>query len=385
VLAADHRLLTNVPPTCELTLRATSSRPSLGRLLGEPALTTSATFADRPRRHLRPSLFRDVTSDRCHDHHMEEEILEPDLVICDPHHHLWDETHGSFGYRYMTEELFADTKSGHHIEKTVFVQCRSGYRTDGPEQFRCVGEPEFVVAAEPSGFIAAIVGFADLRAPELEEVLSALSEAAKGRLRGIRQSTAHDPSPDVLATRSSPPGLMSDPAFGAGFESLARFSLSYDAWLFHPQIPELTALAREHPDVPIVLDHLGAPLGIGPYAARHDEVLLEWRSSLEELATCPNVVIKLGGIGMPLFGKKWHEQAGGASSEEVAAAYGDDIRWCIEAFGVDRCMFESNFPVDRQSFSYAALWNAFKLIAKDASPSEKQALFHDTAARTYQI
>ncbi|MBO0885895.1 MAG: amidohydrolase family protein [Acidimicrobiales bacterium] len=314
-----------------------------------------------------------------------EEILEPDLIICDPHHHLWDGTYGNFGYRYMAEELFADTGSGHHIEKTVFVQCRSGYRTDGPEQFRCVGEPEFVVAAEPSGFIAGIVGFADLRAPELEEVLAALAEAAQGRLRGIRQSTAHDPSPDVPGTPSSIPGLMTDPAFRAGFGTLPRFGLSYDAWLFHPQIPELTALAREHEEVPIVLDHLGAPLGIGPYAARHDEVVREWRSSLAELATCPNVVLKLGGVGMPLFGKSWHERPGGATPEEIAAAYGDDIRWCIDRFGADRCMFESNFPVDRQSCSYAALWNAFKLIAKDMTPSEKQALFHDTAARTYRI
>jgi predicted TIM-barrel fold metal-dependent hydrolase len=161
--------------------------------------------------------------------------------------------------------------------------------------------------------------------------------------------------------------------------------LSFDAWTYHPQIPELTELARAHPDVPIVLDHLGGPLGIGPYQGRRGEVMAVWRSYLSALAPCPNVVVKLGGIGMPVFGMEWHHTPEGASSDQLASVWGEDIRWCIEQFGVDRCMFESNFPVDRASCAYSVLWNAFKRIAADASPAEKAALFHDTAVRTYRL
>jgi L-fuconolactonase len=312
-----------------------------------------------------------------------EEILEPDLAICDPHHHLW-EAHDTFGGRYMTDELRDDASSGHHIEKTVYVQCRSGYRTSGPEQFRCVGEPEFVVAADPSGFIAGIVGFADLCTPDLDDVLAALAEAAAGRLRGIRQSTAHDESLEI-PMRMAPAGLIHDSAFRRGFGALARAGLSFDAWVFHPQIPELTRLAREYPDVTIVLDHLGGRIGVGPYRQRQAEVLATWRASMTDLAFCPNVTVKLGGTGLPLFENDWHEREAGATAKEIAAAYGDDVGFCIETFGVDRCMFESDFPVDKQSYSYAALWNAFKLMVAGASDSEKRALFHDTATRVYRI
>lgn len=321
--------------------------------------------------------------DVTHDDVVDEEILESDVVICDPHHHLW-EANDTFGGRYMTEELRDDTSSGHHIEKTVYVQCRSGYRTSGPEQFRCVGEPEFVVAADPSGFIAGIVGFADLRTPDRDDVLAALAEAAAGRLRGIRQSTAHDESPEI-PMRTTPAGLIRDSAFRRGFGSLARAGLSFDAWVYHPQLPELTQLAREYSDVTIVLDHLGGRIGVGPYRERQAEVLATWRASMTDLASCPNVTVKLGGLGLPLFGKDWHKREAGATAEEIAAAYGGDIRFCVETFGVDRCMFESNFPVDKQSYSYATLWNAFKLMVAGASDSEKRSLFHDTAARVYRI
>jgi L-fuconolactonase len=311
-----------------------------------------------------------------------EETLDPDLLICDPHHHLWNRP----GSRYMVEELRADTDSGHRVLRTVFVECQSGYRTAGPEPFRPVGETDFVVAADPDGFIAGVVGFADLRAPEVEDVLAAHVEAGAGRFRGIRHASAWDPSPDIRPSHTSPPpGLLGDPAFRSGFAALGRAGLSYDAWLYHPQINELTDLARAHPDVPIILDHLGGPLGIGPYGGRRDEMLKDWRLAMRDLARCPNVVIKLGGIGMPIFGMRWHHQPGGTTSEELAAAWGGEIRWCVEQFGVDRCMFESNFPVDKASCSYAVLWNAFKRITVHASPSEKAALFHDTATRTYRL
>ncbi len=316
-----------------------------------------------------------------------EDALQPDLAICDPHHHLWDYP----GDRYLLEELKADTSyssaaTGRVVTKTVFVECGSGYRRDGPEAFRPVGETEFVVAADPEGFIAGVVGFADLRQPEIDEVLAAHVDAGQGRFRGIRQVIAWDSSPEIRASHTNPPpGLLADPAFGSGLAALGRAGLSFDAWLYHPQIPDLTELIRRHPEVRVVLNHLGGPLGIGPYRGRRGEVLEAWRTSLSGLATCPNVAVKLGGIGMPIFGMGWHHQAGGATSEELLAAWGEELRWCIDAFGADRCMFESNFPVDKVSCGYAALWGAFGQVVVDASPSERASLFHDTAVRTYRL
>jgi L-fuconolactonase len=310
------------------------------------------------------------------------EILEPDRPICDPHHHLWDRD----GSRYMLKELQEDTGSGHRVEHTVFVECGSGYRPDGPVAFRPVGETEFVVAADPDGFIAGIVGFADLRTPEIADVLAAHVEVGAGRFRGIRHVSAWDPSPDIRASHTNPPpGLLADPAFRSGFAALGPAGLSFDAWLYHPQIPELTDLARAQPEVSVILDHLGGPLGIGPYQGRRDEVLAAWRAGLEDLATCPNVVVKLGGIGMAIFGQRWHHDPDSTTADDLVAVWGTGIRWCIERFGPDRCMFESNFPVDRVSCSYAVLWNAFKQIAADLSATEKSALFHDTATRVYRL
>src|SRR3954470_24892634 len=277
---------------------------------------------------------------------MEDDVLEPELAICDPHHHLWDNADS----RYMVEELRSDTGSGHRVVRTVFVECMSGYRTDGPEAFRPVGETEFVVAADPDGFIGGIVGFADLRTPEIADVLAAHVEAGDGRFRGIRHASAWDAGPGIRPSHTNPPPrLFDDPAFRSGLAALGRAGLTFDAWLYHPQLPELVDLARAHPEVPIVLDHLGGPLGIGPYAGRRGEVLDAWRASMAEVAACENVVLKLGGIGMPIFGRGFHKQEQETTSQQLGDEWGDDIRWCIERFGVDRCMFESNFPVDKVS------------------------------------
>jgi L-fuconolactonase len=311
-----------------------------------------------------------------------EDVLEPDLPIVDPHHHLWDHP----ASRYMTDELRADTGSGHNITRTVFVECMSGYRDDAAESLRPVGETEFVVTADPTGFIAGIVGFADLRVPDIDDVLAAHVEAGVGRFRGIRHAHAHDPSPDIRRAHTDPPPqLLADPDFRRGFAALGRAGLSFDAWGFHPQLPEVADLARAHPDVPIVLDHIGGPLGIGPYGGKRDEVLAQWRVAITDVAACDNVTVKLGGIGMPIYGMGFHKQETETTSEQLADAWGDEMRFCIDAFGVDRCMFESNFPVDKASCSYLVLWNAFKRMVADASPAEKAALFHDTAARVYRV
>jgi L-fuconolactonase len=305
-------------------------------------------------------------------------------AVVDPHHHLWDHPTS----RYLVDELRADIDSApFRVERTVFVECGSAYREDGPEAFRPVGETEFVAAlAEEEPRIAGIVGFADLRVPEIVDVLAAHVEAGKGRFKGIRHASAHDPSPDVRVTHTHPPpDLFADPAFRSGMAALGDAGLGFDAYLYHPQLPQLVDLARAVPDVAIVLDHLGTPLGIGPYAGRRDEVLDRWRADMAEVAACPNVTLKLGGIGMPIFGLGWHRRPEPPTAKELADAWGDEIRWCIERFGADRCMFESNFPVDKASCSYATLWEAFDLVADGASDGERDALFRDTAARVYRL
>jgi L-fuconolactonase len=302
-------------------------------------------------------------------------------VTIDPHHHLWEHPTNP----YMMAELRADTASVSGVTTTVFVECGSGYRADGPEAFRPVGETEFVVAADPDGSIGAIVGFADLTRPQVTDVLAAHVEAGAGRFRGIRHASAWDPSAEIRESHTKPPAhLFERDDFRRGFAAVGAAGLSFDAWLYHPQLPELTALCRALPDTPVILDHLGGPLGIGPYAGRRESVLADWRRSMEEVAGCDNVVLKIGGIGMPIYGMRWHRQ-GGASSEQLAEAWTEPIRWCIDTFGADRCMFESNFPVDKQSCTYADLWGAFEQIAAGASPAEHEALFSATASRAYRL
>ncbi len=318
-----------------------------------------------------------------------EAVLDPELPICDPHHHLWDYPED----RYLLEELHADTGSGHNVVATVFVECASAYRPDGSEALRPVGETEFVAAiaaasARTAGAtIAGIVGFADLSlGAQVEAVLAAHLEAGDGRFRGIRHASAWDSSDEIRNAHTKPvQGLLGTAAFREGFRTLGAMGLCFDAWLFHPQLPDLVALACAFPDIPIVLDHLGGPLGIGPYAGRREAVREAWRPPMQQLAACPNVSLKLGGIGMAIYGLGWHQRELPPTSQELADAWGSDILWCIEQFGAERCMFESNFPVDKRGCSYPVLWNAFKRIAAGASADEKAHLFHDTAARVYRL
>jgi predicted TIM-barrel fold metal-dependent hydrolase len=258
-----------------------------------------------------------------------------------------------------------------------------------------VGETEFVngvAAMSASGgygearVCAGIVGFADLsRGSAVGQVLDA-HLAASSRFRGIRHASGWDPSEDVRNSHTNPPpGLLLDETFRQGFGELAKRGLSFDAWLYHPQIAELTDLARAFPDTTIILDHFGGPLGIGPYAGKREEIFPEWRTAVTELAQCEKVFAKLGGLVMPINGIGFHKRDLPASSDEIVAATGPYHRHAIEVFGASRCMFESNFPVDKQSCSYHVLWNAFKKLAADASESEKDELFHDTAVRAYRL
>ena len=316
----------------------------------------------------------------------QEDAIEPDLPIVDPHHHLWDRT----GDRYLAEELIGDLRAGHNVRATVFVECGEMYKADGPEHLRPVGETAFVerfAEENGQGICAGIVGFADLTlGAELDAVLEAHLATSSGRFRGVRHAAGWDPSEAVRNSHTRPQRhLMAEPAFRDGVARLADYGLTFDAWLYHHQIPELTALARSVPDVTIICDHFGGPLGIGPHAGRRAEIMAKWRTDIAALAECPNVFAKLGGINMPINGFGWHKTVKPPGSDDLVAATGDYYRHTIECFGPDRCMFESNFPVDKASCSYAVLWNAFKKIAIGFSAGEKAAMFHDTAARVYRL
>ena len=322
----------------------------------------------------------------------EEEILEPELEIIDPHHHLWDMS----GRRYLIDELLGDLGSGHRIVATVFLECAAMYRAGGPERLRPVGEVEFVngIAAMsasgrygPTRICEGIVGFADLTlGGAVEEVLAALVAAGNGRFRGTRYGAGHDPSPDINNSHTNPPpGIYADPVFREGFAKLADFDLSFEAWLYHPQLDDIAGLADAFPGQRMVLNHCGGPLGIGPYAGRREDILAGWQASMRELARRSNVHVKLGGLGMIINGYRFEDRAIPPGSEELADAWRPWFETLIEAFGVERCMFESNFPVDKVTAGYAIYWNAFKRISAGASAEEKRALFHDTAARFYRI
>lgn len=320
----------------------------------------------------------------------DEDAREPGLEIVDPHHHLWDYPEN----RYLARE-FGEDGCGHRPRKSVFVECGSSYRPNGPASLRPVGETEFVESiaraadadASACAINAGIVGHADLMLGEaVDEVLEAHLEASPKRFRGIRHSAAWHPNDAIRKSHSSPPPhMLTLPPFRQGFERLRDHGLSFDAWLFHTQLDELFDLAEDYPDTPIILDHVGGPLGIGPYAGRRSEVYAQWAPAIEKLAQCENVVVKLGGLQMALSGFGWHHLERPPSSAEIIEAITPYFHHCLEYFGVERCMFESNFPVDKVSCSYTVLWNAFKDFSQGFSVSEREALFRGTAERVYRI
>jgi predicted TIM-barrel fold metal-dependent hydrolase len=326
-------------------------------------------------------------------HQVREEPIDPDRPIIDPHHHLWH-SRGDWG-PYLLGQLWADTGAGHNIRKTVFIECRASYHPDGPEHLRSVGEAAFVAgiarASREGGGgaeIAGFVGHTDLRQGEaqLREVVAAQQDAAQGLFRGIRHAGARDPHPEALTIpgRGSE-GLYADADFRAGVALLGRLGHTYDTWHYHHQNPAFAALARAVPGTTLVLDHFGTPLGVGGYAGQRDAIFSQWQRDIEEIARCPNVVAKLGGLAMPDNGFGWDRRALPANSDELVEAQGRYYRHTIECFGPQRCMFESNFPVDRRSLPYVSYWNAMKKIAKGYSAGEQEAMFWGTAQRVYRI
>lgn len=320
-----------------------------------------------------------------------EDVLAPDQPIIDCHHHLWVEAESP----YLLPEIAADVGDGHDIRSTVFVQAHYGYRDDLPAYLAPVGETEKVAAiadvAAASGCATAIadgiVAFADVTlGGRLVDLLDAHAAAAKGRLRGIRHSVSRDEHfPDGIVIRPAPAGLLADAAYRAGLAAVESRGLSYDAMLYHSQLPELTDLATHLPNLPIVLDHVGCILGVGHYEGREDETFRAWRSDMADLAKRPNVSVKIGGFGMIVCGARWHERAFPPGSQELAAAWRPYFETCVELFGAGRCMFESNFPVDKAMYSYRTLWNAFKRLAAGMTVAERHAVFAGTAAKFYRI
>ena len=318
-----------------------------------------------------------------------EEILEPDLPIIDAHHHFYDRA----GWQYLNADYVADAASGHNVRGSVYMQALTRYRAEGPDARKPVGETEFVVATTPplggDGVQVAmgIVGHADLRlGAAVRAVLEAHVEAGRSRFRGVRHLTTWDADASLVnPLTAAPRGLLLDGKYRAGVAQLDALGLSYDAWLLSPQLPELLDLARAFPNLPIVINHCGGIVRIGAHAQRRREGFDAWSTSMHALARLPNVFVKLGGLGMRINGFEFEAQPTPPTSIQLARSWAPWMHTCLEAFGAERCMFESNFPVDKGSYSHAVCWNAFKRLASGATAHEKQALFEGTARRVYRL
>jgi predicted TIM-barrel fold metal-dependent hydrolase len=331
-----------------------------------------------------------VRQDWLEKHH--EEIIEPGLPIIDPHHHLWDRP----GYRYLFPELLADVGSGHNVRATCYEQAREMYRADGPDELKSLGETEFVSGVSamsasgkygPTRCITGIIAFVDLRlGARAKGVLERHIAVSDGRVRGIRNGSTWSDDPTVKTfTGGGPQGLLLDKSFREGFASLAPLGLTFDAWMFQTQLSDLVDLARAFPQTTIVLNHCGGPLAVGLYAGKREEAFAEWRDRIREVASLPNTYVKLGGLGMKPIGYTFFDNDRPPSSQDLEKAWRPYIETCITAFGPQRSMFESNFPVDKGTCSYQVLWNAFKRIAAGYTADEKTALFSGAASKAYHL
>ena len=322
---------------------------------------------------------------------VQEEIVEPDRRIVDPHHHLW-KTAANWG-TYELEDLWKDTESGHNIEKTVFIDCHSSYRTDGPDHLKPIGETEYVAevaaesaAKEGTATISAIVSHANMTlGEEVAEVLEAHEEAGNGLFRGIRHAGPSDDTGTLTNAGSPRPCPYTKKDFQTGVRKLGSMGYTYDTWHFYRQNQEYLQLAKSAPDTVMILDHFGTPLGVGAYAGRQEEIFEQWSKDIAAIAECPNVNAKLGGMAMPDNGFGWDKNERPPTSDEFVEAQRPYYLHTIECFGPERCMFESNFPVDKLSISYHVLWNGLKKIVADFSEDEKDQMFYGTAARVYKL
>ena len=320
----------------------------------------------------------------------EEPASEPDLPIIDAHHHLWEQ----HGCPYHLEELASDTSSGHNIRATVCVEAKFRYRNSGPTELKPVGETEAIVRmtganshASNTHLCAGLVAHADLTLGDrVADVLDAHGALAGDRFKSIRHSVARDEHfPNGIVIRPAPSGLLADASYRRGLARLVQYNLSYDAMLYHRQIPDLAKLAQALPDLPVILNHYGCILGVGYYEGREAETFNEWQRDMQTLSEHPNVLVKIGGLGMIVCGARYHKRPVPPGSDELASEWRPYVDTCVELFGPERCMFESNFPVDKAMYSYTVLWNAFKKITAGYSSDERAALFHDTAAVAYRL
>ena len=360
-------------------------------LVGAAAIASSAALAQAPAAAPQmPAVQAPVRNDWLAKRI--EEILEPELPIIDPHHHLWDKPR----YTYLFPDLLADVGSGHKIVATMYEQAREMYRPGGPEELQSLGETEFVngVAAMsasgkygPTRCIAGIVGFVDLRlGSRAKGVLERHIAVSDNRLRGIRNGSTWSDDPTLKTfTAGGPPGLLLDKTFREGFAALAALDLTFDGWMFQTQLGDLADLAKAFPQARIVLNHVGGPVAIGPYAGKRDEAFAAWRAGIQQIAGFPNTYVKLGGLGMKMIGFDFFNNPEPPSSQDLEKAWRPYVETCIAAFGPQRSMFESNFPVDKGTCSYQVLWNAFKRIAAGYSADEKTALFSGAAKRAYRL
>lgn len=320
---------------------------------------------------------------------VQEDIIDPDREIIDPHHHFWNRG----GHVYELEQLWADTGTGHNVTQTVFIECRSSYDETLPEMMQPVGETRYVAAIAQKAReypkraqIAAIISHADLRNPELDQVLDAHASAGQGLFRGIRHAGAWDRDLAALMIHGRGyEGQYSDPAFRRGLARLGERGLTYDTWHYHPLTASFTELAHAVPGTTLVLDHFGTPLGVGRFRGKRDEIFKAWKDEVAALAEAPNVIAKLGGLAMPDNGWGWHERLIPPSSDEFVEVHAEWYHHMITCFGPDRCMFESNFPVDRISIGYAVLWNGLKKIAASYDEAAQTAMFSGTAKRVYRL
>jgi len=391
-----------MPGTSPVALDAldASAEPAISRrtvltasagLVGAAALASNAALAQAPTAAPQmPAVQAPVRNDWLAKR--TEEILEPELPIIDPHHHLWDKPR----YTYLFPDLLADVGSGHKIVATMYEQAREMYRADGPEELQSLGETEFVngvAAMSASGkygatrCIAGIVGFVDLRlGSRAKGLLERHIAVSDNRLRGIRNGSTWSDDPTLKTfTAGGPQGLLLDKTFREGFAALVALDLTFDGWMFQTQLGDLADLAKAFPQARIVLNHVGGPVAIGPYAGKRDEAFAAWRTGIQQIAGFPNTYVKLGGLGMKIIGFDFFNNPEPPSSQDLEKAWRPYVETCISAFGPQRAMFESNFPVDKGTCSYQVLWNAFKRIAAGYSADEKTALFSGAAKRAYRL